>query len=192
MDMSDIPAFLRITPKFEKRRIAARNAMPPAMSMRFVPEPRKTINVDPAVLAEFEALQRAKSMRSINRMKAKQETPKDLTGYVWHTGLCKWVRDPLISDAKLAEIKAKNDTSLVTTDRKPVEKSKAKGAADDLGARLAEYATDDAKLKKFGLANGVWDDKYLSLPNPGLRRMNVMNRLRNKIKKDAGYKVVWP
>ena len=174
-------------------RIAARAAMPPATSMRFVPEPRKTLNVDPAVLAEFEAAQRAKSMRSINKMKAKQETPKDLTGYKWHTGLCKWVRDPMISDEKLAEMKAKGNASLVTTDRKPPVLRVKTGAVDDLGTQVSErIGTDADKLAAFAEANGVWDPKYASLPNFGLRRMTIVNKLRNKMKKHPNFVVGWP
>jgi hypothetical protein len=40
------------------------------------------------------------------------------------------------------------------------------------------------------VANGCWDDKYGKLPNVGLVRMNVINRLRAKIRK--GYEVKWP
>lgn len=61
---------------------------------------------------------------------------------------------------------------------------------DALALKVAEF--DDKQLKKFATANGCWQDKYLELPNNGLRRMNVMNRLRAKIKNDPKYAVVWP
>lgn len=47
----------------------------------------------------------------------------------------------------------------------------------------------DAKvLKAFARANGVWDPNYENL-NIGMRRMNIANRLRAKVK--AGHEVVW-
>lgn len=71
------------------------------------------------------------------------------------------------------------------------EKSKRpKAPDDDLVADIKAKCTDDASLKAFAVANGVWDDKYDALPNPGLRRMNIVNRLRAKIKKQ--HVVVWP
>lgn len=67
---------------------------------------------------------------------------------------------------------------------------KVRKAPDELALRVAKF--DDAKLNVFAKANDCWHDKYLDLPNNGLRRMNVMNRLRAKLKNDPKYKVVWP
>lgn len=64
----------------------------------------------------------------------------------------------------------------------------ARSHSDDFASRMASY-DDVAKLRKLGEANGVWDDKYLKLPNPGLIRMNVGNRLRAKVKR--GETVQW-
>ena len=58
----------------------------------------------------------------------------------------------------------------------------------ELATSVAVYNTRD-KLAAFAKANGCWDDKYDKLPNPGLIRMNVLNRLRAKIRK--GHKVIW-
>lgn len=67
--------------------------------------------------------------------------------------------------------------------------AKPRGASDDLGAKVSELCgVDRAKLRKFAQANGVWDDKYAALSN-GLARMNIVNRLRGKVKK--GYAVKW-
>lgn len=58
---------------------------------------------------------------------------------------------------------------------------------DDMPERLKGY--DPAALKAFAVNNGVWDDKYATLPNPGLVRMNVVNRLRAKVRK--GHQIRW-
>lgn len=47
---------------------------------------------------------------------------------------------------------------------------------------------DPVILKKFAQANGVWDPNYANL-NVGMRRMNIANRLRAKVKE--GHEVVW-
>lgn len=72
----------------------------------------------------------------------------------------------------------------------PAAPPKARKTPDALALRVAGF--DDAQLKSFATANDCWQDKYLELPNNGLRRMNVMNRLRAKLKKDPKYKVKWP
>lgn len=58
----------------------------------------------------------------------------------------------------------------------------------ELATSVAIYDTRD-KLTAFAKANGCWNDKYDKLPNPGLIRMNVLNRLRAKVKK--GHQVKW-
>lgn len=60
-------------------------------------------------------------------------------------------------------------------------------AKDDLGARL--NALGPAEIKALGKRNGVWKDMYDELPNDGLRRMNVGNRLRAMVKR--GETVKW-
>jgi len=73
-------------------------------------------------------------------------------------------------------------------DSAPPPAPKERREPDELVERLKKY--DAAELKNFAVVNGVWDDKYTSLPNPGLVRMNIINRTRAKVKK--GYKVKWP
>lgn len=48
--------------------------------------------------------------------------------------------------------------------------------------------TDEAKLEAFAKANDCWVNEYRFL-NVGMRRMNVANRLRGKVKK--GGEVIW-
>lgn len=73
---------------------------------------------------------------------------------------------------------------------KEQNKPKPKAAIDDLGAQVSAFVDGDAaKLKKFAQANDCWDAKYDALPSAGLRRMNVVNRLRAKVRK--GHQVVW-
>ena len=47
---------------------------------------------------------------------------------------------------------------------------------------------DPVKLRTFAVANDCWQDRYNQL-NVGMRRMNVVNRLRAKVKK--GHDIVW-
>lgn len=47
---------------------------------------------------------------------------------------------------------------------------------------------DEAKLEHFAKLNGVWQEKYEFL-NVGMRRMNIANRLRAKVRHD--YEIVW-
>jgi hypothetical protein len=66
---------------------------------------------------------------------------------------------------------------------------------DELGARLTKAVADETgkktdpdKLFAFAEANGLWNDRYAAL-NVGMRRMNIANRARAKVKK--GGKLVW-
>jgi hypothetical protein len=69
---------------------------------------------------------------------------------------------------------------------------------DDLAMQLIDYLapTDGSgeridlnKLREFAEANGCWVGGYAHL-NPGMQRMNVVNRLRAKVRK--GHEIVWP
>src|SRR5262249_15773454 len=58
---------------------------------------------------------------------------------------------------------------------------------DDIAVTLREYLFDDEvlnfrRLVEFAKENDCWKDEYARL-NPGQIRMNVGNRLRNRIKK---------
>lgn len=81
------------------------------------------------------------------------------------------------------------------TDYKPHKST----CGDDFATRVTSYITvpskgkktrvDPVKLRKLAEANGCWEDRYLAL-NPGMQRMNVGNRLRNKFNKKQ--EIVWP
>lgn len=71
---------------------------------------------------------------------------------------------------------------------------------DDLAQQLRDYLTydddgedriDAALLKRFAVANECWVESYSSLKNVGMRRMNIANRLRAKLRKDPKYKIEW-
>lgn len=59
---------------------------------------------------------------------------------------------------------------------------------DEIADRLRAFPSL-AELKAFAVANGVWKAEYDVLPNPGLARMNVLNRLRARVRR--GEAVVW-
>lgn len=70
---------------------------------------------------------------------------------------------------------------------------------DDFAARVTSYITvphkgkktriDAQKLRALAEANDCWDDRYAGL-NPGMQRMNVGNRLRNRFNKKQ--EIRWP
>jgi hypothetical protein len=69
---------------------------------------------------------------------------------------------------------------------------------DDLARELKEFLfvegddgelhLDVAHLQRFAKANDVWKDEYRHL-NPGMQRMNCVNRLRAKVRK--GHEIRW-
>ncbi len=70
---------------------------------------------------------------------------------------------------------------------------------DDLASRITAYVTyplkgkktriDLGKLQSLAEANGAWQDRYATI-NPGMRRMNIANRLRALERQ--GKEIVWP
>jgi hypothetical protein len=88
------------------------------------------------------------------------------------------------------EAPARRESGLILNGRTPKapREAKPKAPVDDLGVRVASIPLG-AKFKAFAQANGVWQDRYDAL-NPGLQRMNVVNRLRAAVKKNAVIK--WP
>lgn len=70
---------------------------------------------------------------------------------------------------------------------------------DDLSGQISNHLKvqgdngrmyiDEQKLVRFARANGVWRPEYAHL-NVGMRRMNLANRLRTRIKKEK-YKIAW-
>lgn len=82
------------------------------------------------------------------------------------------------------------DADLTASGSIPTPNMDRQAVSDDIVQQIKDRCgMDVTKLKSFATANGVWDDKYASLPNPGLVRMNVVNRLRAKVRK--GHAVVW-
>lgn len=58
----------------------------------------------------------------------------------------------------------------------------------EIDDEIGEKRINAKKLRDFATANGVWVSTYAHL-NPGMRRMNIANRLRAKVRK--GHKVIW-
>lgn len=80
---------------------------------------------------------------------------------------------------------------------KPTKNSCGDTIANDVRAYVQykdettkKMVTDVDKLVKFAKANGCWDPNYQGLNN-GMVRMNVINRLRGKIRRDK-HEIVWP
>lgn len=80
---------------------------------------------------------------------------------------------------------------------RPTQNTNGDQIAQDLRAYLEDTADDGSpcinreRLIRFAKANGFWDAKYTHLNN-GQVRMNVGNKLRNRIKKDADFNPEWP
>ena len=186
-DPFHIPDFLRI-PQAQRNKSWDEywKANPPRPAMALS-------SADPTLDAERLAFQqklrddaRDKENARLRALKNKTRTPKDLTGLIWSTRFSKWIPDPLIG----IKVTAKPTPGLSDEGSDDAPSVVAAKPKDDLGQKVSDHCgTDAAKLKKFATANGVWDDKYAKLPNFGLQRMNVCNRLRNKVKK--GHKVKW-
>lgn len=80
---------------------------------------------------------------------------------------------------------------------KPTKNSCGDTIANDVRAYVQykdettkKMVTDVDKLVKFAKANGCWDPNYQGLNN-GMVRMNVINRLRGKIRRDK-HEIQWP
>lgn len=95
-------------------------------------------------------------------------------------------------DAGKSKIKKRYKTAY-----KPFKNTNGDDLAAQLAAHLKVKDADDpkgrmkvdlARLKRFAVANGVWDERYEQL-NAGMRRLNVGNRLRAKVRK--GYEISW-
>lgn len=112
-----------------------------------------------------------------------------------------WV-EPLPDDDKLAplpkmkklEREAEDHAAQVEASRSFIEAQRQREAKpkrpppdDDIVDRLKALTPE--QVKAFAVANDVWNEAYDALPNPGLIRMNIVNRTRAKTRK--GYKVVW-
>lgn len=180
-EMPEIPEFLRVTPKIaaQSRRDWERN--PPKAAPAFVPAPRAADVTAERIAADMEAERRTAALNKIARMKARQEGKAfDSATMRWDPARCRFVTDKYLARQAAKPVDQRAVPKVV--------KAKATGAVDDLGARVSALGSPDA-VRKFAEANGVWDDKYAQLNN-GLQRMNVVNRLRGRIK--AGHEVVWP
>lgn len=103
--------------------------------------------------------------------------------------------EALLSDAEDEE--PSEGRSVVKKSYKTRYKPFRSTCGDDLAAavrRHLEVKTEDGlridpvKLRDFALANECWVETYEQL-NVGMRRMNVVNRLRAKVRK--GHEVLW-
>jgi hypothetical protein len=140
-------------------------------------------------LEEWAARKQAQKEKSIAKLKAivpkakrYGAKPADFKTrpYRWDPNAGKWVPD--------GEAPTHLASGLVVNGSSPKAPAKSKAPVDELGARVATIPLG-AEFKKFAQANRVWNDKYDRL-NPGLQRMNVVNRLRAEIKR--GHQVKWP
>jgi hypothetical protein len=188
-----IPKFLRRDPAKQQQRVAA---PVDELGRRVIPMPA----YDPAAdtwlkpkgmsLEEWNASKQVAKEKSIAKLKAivpkakrYGAMPADFKTrpYRWDTRRGKWVPD--------GEAPTKLASGLILTSKASAPKPARPEKSDNLRIELMRYG-QMAQLKAFAVANGCWDDKYGKLPNVGLVRMNVINRLRAKIRK--GYEVKWP
>lgn len=69
----------------------------------------------------------------------------------------------------------------------PKSNGTAKSSTDDTAIKLLAYDRD--QLLALARANNVYDPRYETLPNPGLVRMTVGNRIRAKVRR--GDNITW-
>jgi hypothetical protein len=187
-----IPAFLRRDPKSQPKRTAPSTD---ELGRRVIPMPAYDPNNDTWLkpksmsMEEWNASKQAKTDAKIARLKAIVPKAKrygalpadfKLRPYRWDTRTGKWVAN--------GEAPAKRESGLILNGKTPKPATKAKAPVDELGVKVASIPLG-AEFKKFAIANHVWNDKYDAL-NPGLQRMNCVNRLRAQVKK--GYEIKWP
>jgi len=191
-----IPQFLRreLTPAEQKRieRITVEGVRPTLVMSKYDPNDLSLDWYRPkgVSLEEWATRKQAEQAKKIQRLKAivpkakrYGAKPADFKTrpYRWDPSAGKWVPDGE-APTKLAS------GLIINGNSKPAKPVRVKAPVDDFGARVATIPLG-AEFKKFAQANHVWNDKYDSL-NPGLQRMNVVNRLRAAIKK--GQQVKWP
>lgn len=207
-DPFHIPDFLKIP---QARRDAAWERNPPK-AMPFVAV-RRTHELSPETQALIDAEQARKKQKSLNRLKAWKDAGSiqngDTRGMRWNPRRCRFEPDPRYAmscvpgeERNAEKFKPVNDEPQQVNGQTPKHPANSRpglsvsrqgggpASIDDLGVQVSErFGTDAARLEAFARANQVWDDKYAALSN-GLRRMNVVNRLRGKVRK--GQQVVWP
>lgn len=130
------------------------------------------------LIAEMEQARRQRALDRVAKMKARKQSrspagqPMHLT-HRWDARRNRWV--PL--DATEAATVQQRSAEVQAKTRRQT------GSVDDLGQRVSELTSVDGKpdvsrLKALAELNGVWKPDYDALPNPGLIRMTVVNRLR--------------
>ncbi len=200
-DGLNVPAFLRIPADVRRKAWAGR----PVRETQLIPtETDRSRELREAAEAQRKERSLAKLRASTNKRKRRDAMPADFNtiDYRWNSVKGCFERNPfahmckpapvLVEQQKLMEAKdldrpRSRSTDGVSPSVKPPGRAPAK---DDLGAQVSAHCgTDRAKLKHFAQANGCWTEAYDKLPNPGLVRMSVVNRLRAKVK--HGHKVVW-
>ena len=188
-----IPAFLRRDPKSQPKRTAPSTD---ELGRRVIPMPAYDPNNDTWLkpksmsMEEWNASKQAKTDAKIARLKAIVPKAKrygalpadfKVRPYRWDTRTGKWVAN--------GEAPAKRESGLILNGKAPKQAPvRAKAPVDELGVKVASIPLG-AEFKAFAKANHVWNDKYDAL-NPGLQRMNCVNRLRAQVKK--GYSIKWP
>lgn len=190
-DGYDIPDFCRIP---QDKRNKSWLVNPPRVTPLLETKAEK--EMDPSTVAFLRAQEeRDKAKSSKEKSRLKRIIPKaELRNMRWDAGKNKFV--PNMFTATGVPIQHSGAVTSRTECKDPAIANKPKKAAvDDLGASVIAHTTDGGvfnavKLKRFAVANGVWNDKYATLNN-GLQRMNIVNRLRGRIKKDGKFKVVW-
>jgi hypothetical protein len=187
-DNLTIPPFLRVTPKDAERRRRNWERNPPRAMFLPVEKPKDK--------ALRERQERDRRERSLARLRSHQQRrnhrdalPPDFKNhpdkYRWDTRRSCFIIDDLAHLSRPKSGLVENVAPAAELKRTPARaKSTPK---DDLVARLRAY--DLKALTKFAKANACWDAKYAALPNVGLVRMNVVNRLRGAVRK--GHEIKW-
>ena len=202
-DGLNIPPCLRLSDAVRRKAWVGR----PVRETQMIPvEPARDKELRDAAEAERKLRSLAKLRAAVDKKKRRDAPPADFNpvDYRWNQRKNCYERNPLaflykpapvlVEQQKLMEVKDL-DRPRSRSDNVPSPSVKSPGrasATDDLGARVTaalEHPTFAGSLKRFAKANGCWNDKYDKFPNPGLIRMNVVNRLRAKVRK--GHKTVW-
>lgn len=201
-ELDAIPAFLRINQETRNKSWDEYWRTNPPKPNVIVPVPVVNRQLSPEAQRIVDQEAEARKIKTNNRLKAlKDRCPiKDpiRNGYYWDTRRSKWMIDRFAHmkcvpkpTPGLSDEAGDDDEPCATA---PRSRSKTPKPADDLTVQVKAHvhvdgAPDVKKLKVFAQLNDVWDDKYGKLNN-GLQCMNVINRLRNAVRK--GHAVKWP
>lgn len=208
-DGLDIPAFLRIPSEQRKKAwegVRLHSATPSLISekseaqvkqeeMRRAKERIRLDELNARKRREREAKEGKTTGKRISALKSMTNSAKPSPYHRWDPTRARWMLDPVFKMRRALHGEA---VAMAMSDPPKLKRKKPKKQYDRKPRKRMSKFNDDIaqflvgatpeEIKAAAKRNKVWSPKYDDLPNPGLVRMTVGNKLRNLRKK--GTKVV--